>query len=304
MRSVDVLRPRWTSAAFLLYAGGLTVLGAAVWSLQFLADAYGPPGFVGWSALVLVVLAAVAALFRRAGRRVAAGVFAVGSVVAFAVFVGALENWFGWLPEDEEASLFQGFRLGLLLLELLTLTAALVALRLFRFPLLMALAAAAAWYFVTDLLSGGGNWSAVLTFLIGLAFLGLGLAVDGGERRPYGFWLHVAAGLTIGGSLLFFWHTSDSNWALIAVAGVAYVGLAAALARSSWAVLGAVGLFLAAAHFAQKWAVVVPFFGDPFERRAHPWSAPLVFAVLGFLLVVLGLPLERWRRAQPPDVRA
>lgn len=296
---MTAIEPRWSSFSYLLYAGGLTVLGAAVWALEYLAGQYGQGGFAGWSLLVLAVLAAIALAFRRQGRWIAAGVFATAAVVAFAVLLGALERWFGWLPKNG-SSPFDGFRFGLLAIELLTGLAALLAIRVFRFPLLTAVAAAVAWFFLTDLLSGGGDWSAVVTFLVGLGFLIAGVVADRGKARPYGFWLHVAAGLTIGGSLLFFWHTSDAEWWLVAVAGVAYIGLAAGLGRSSYAVLGSLGLLFAAEHFASAWggSFVVGFFGlggNGHLEGGSPWAKPLVFAGLGFLLVLLGLLVERRR---------
>ena len=36
-----VPKPTWTSASFLLYAGGLTVLGSALGALAFLSSEYG-----------------------------------------------------------------------------------------------------------------------------------------------------------------------------------------------------------------------------------------------------------------------
>src|SRR5438876_7457571 len=47
-----------------------------------------------------------------------------------------------------------------------TLFRSFVALRIFRFPLLVFIAVAALWFFVTDVLSGGGNWSATVTLVV------------------------------------------------------------------------------------------------------------------------------------------
>ena len=144
------MRVPWTSVSFLLYAGGLTILVAAVFLLSALSGDYGAVAFVGWSLLVFAAFAACAAGLRRVGRPVAAGLLALAAVAAFGILVGALEDWFGWL--DDTGSAFRGFRWGLLLLELAILVAALVALRIFRFPLLVLGAAAVGWFFVTDLL--------------------------------------------------------------------------------------------------------------------------------------------------------
>jgi hypothetical protein len=307
-----VVQPRWTSASFLLYAGGIVVLAAAGQALADLAHDYGDAAFAGWAALVFVLLAAFAVAFHGSGRWVAAGVFAVSAVVGWGVFVGALEEWFGWFPHASTP--LHGFHVAVLLLALLVLLAALAALRVFRFPLLVVVVVAATWYFVTDLISNGGNWSAVVTLLVGLFYFFVVRSVDAGPARPYAFWLHVAAGIAVGGALLTFWHESDGDWALVAIAALAYVAVAAAVRRTSYAVLGAYGLYLAAIHFASEWSDAgesagfypyLPFFllypvtqgFDYGSSGRNDWAAPLTYAFLGFLLVGLGLLLERQRAA-------
>lgn len=269
------------------------MLGATGTWFTYLAARSGDAGYAGWTLLVLVLLAAVATGFRRTAHPVTAGVFAFVAVIAFVVFVGALWTWFGWDSSSPTSSSFQGFHLAQLLLELLWLIAALVALGVFRFPLLAAQAVLAGWIVFTDLISNGGGWTAVVTLFVGLVYLAVALAVDAGPSRPYGFWLHVGAGLLIGGSLLWFWHGGSFEWTLIALAAVVYVFFSQVVGRSSWAVLGAIGLLLAAAHFALEWTHVrLPFFsGGSGAERA--WVAPLVFTCLGFVLVALGLAIRR-----------
>ena len=58
---------------------------------------------------------------------------------------------------------------------------------------------------------GAGYWSATVTLVVGLILMAVGVGVD----RIYGFWVHVVAGLTIGGALLWFSHTSTTDWVLI-----------------------------------------------------------------------------------------
>jgi hypothetical protein len=165
----------------------LTVLAAAVWLDSILSDRYAAAAFAGWAALVLACAAVCAFAFRRAVRPLLAGLFAFVSVALFAVFVGALEDWWGWLSHD---SPLHGFHWGLLLLELLTLAAALWALRRFHHPLLVLAATGVGWYFVTDVLSSGGNWSAWVSIFFGLSLLPVAFSAN----RVYGFWLHVASG--------------------------------------------------------------------------------------------------------------
>jgi hypothetical protein len=281
---MEASKPRWTTASFLLYAGGLTVLGAALGALGYLSGAYGKAAYAGWAALVLVVLYALAHAFRRRDRWVAAGVFAFASVIAWAAFVAALWSWFGWLSGGS-ASAFGHFSVARLSLELLVLAAALDDLRRFRFPFIASIVVFVGWFFVLDLVSGGGNWSAVVTLLVGLAYLAVGSA----SRKPAAFWLHLAAGMLIGGSLLYWWHSGDTEWALVAVASLVYVAIANRSKRSSWAVLATFGLLAAGTHFASDWTHDRVSFSPATVTAFRGWVPSLVFAFVGFLIVVLGL---------------
>ena len=289
---MQAIRVPWTSASFLVYTGALTVLLSTIWLDSILSDDYSSAAFAGWAALLFACALFVALAYRRAGRPLLAGLFAFVSVGLFAVFVGAVEDWWGWLSHDDP---LHGFHWSLLLLEVLTLVAALRALRVFRHPLLVLAAAGVGWYFVTDVLSSGGNWSAWVSLIYGLVLL----AVAGGTNRVYAFWLHVVSGLTIGGALLFFWHESDWNFILIGLVGLAYILFGAGRSRSSWTVLGALGLLFTTVHFVDKW------FGDvnPLnllfgfdEEPKHDWARPVGFVVLGFAYVALGMLVARRER--------
>jgi hypothetical protein len=86
------------------------------------------------------------------------------------------------------------------------------------------------------------------------------------------------------------------------------------LLRSSWVVLAAWGLLQVTTHFAERWADVrffaffpvglffFPFFG--FSSRGpsdqHTWAAPLVYAVLGLVFIVIAQLLARRRRGAIP----
>jgi hypothetical protein len=298
---VQQVRAPWTSSSFLLYAGGIAILLSMLGFLGSLAGDYGDAALTGWAALVFAVLAFLALSFRTAGRPIVAGLFSVSAVVAAAVLVGALEAWFGWLAHTDTP--FAGFHLDHFLIELVLVVAAFVALRLFHFPLLALFAVGGSWFFVTDVLSSGGDWSATVTLVIGLILMAVGVGVD----RIYGFWVHVVAGLTIGGALLWFSHSSDTDWVLIGLASLLYVSIASGLARSSYAVLGAFGLVLTTSHFIDKWFAYVPFpfFSFFFSRHydgstnPRPWATALSYAVYGLVLMLLGLWVAR--RRQPPE---
>lgn len=278
-------KPAWSTSSFLLYEGGLTVLGAAVAALGYLSPHYGRGALTGWALLVLVVLSALAHALRVRGRWVAAGVFAFASVIAWAAFVGIAWHWFGWLDSPGSFSRFSFSRLSL---EFLILVAAWGNRRRFAFPFITLITATVGWFFVLDLVSGGGTWSRVVTLLVGLAYLLAG----GTSDRPSSFWLHLVGGALIGGTLLDWWHSGDTDWALISAASLVYVAIAYTTKRSSWAVYGTIGFFAATVHF-----LFAPAGGG--VPRSVPsisgWSPSVAFACLGFWLVLLGM---RGRRAR------
>ncbi len=298
MREMDVIRPRWSAWSYLTYAGGFVLLGAATALLSYLSGQHGAGAYALFALVVFAGFAVSAWSLLQRGERVAAGVFAFTSVNLFGAFVAALYAWFGWLSVSSGP--FSGFSLARLSFVLFTLVAAIVAVRVFRFPLLMLVIVELVWFFVTDLISGGGDWSAVVTFFVGLCFLAWAVAVDGGPDRPYGMWLHIGAGLTVGGSLLWFLHHSHFEWALIVVAGLIYLKLAEILERSSWAVLGSLGILAAAAHYTTSYSHARISQAGASSGGSRGWVPALVFGLAGGLLLVAG-GLLRHRSAGRTD---
>ncbi len=308
---MSAIRVPWSSASFLVYVGGLTLFASLASLLVAQADDYGSGGFVSWALLVFLATEACALFALVNGRRVTAGLLALSAVAAWVVLLGALLDWFGWLAHTN--SPFAGFHVSHLFLELALVFAAAAALAVFRFPLLVFPLAAGTWFFVTDVLSGGSDWAAVLSILVGLMLLSLAVAVDRGSTRPYGFWLHVVAGLTIGGGLLWLFHKGDWDWILIGLVALLYIWIGDRLVRSSWVVLGAWAL-QTTAHFAAKWSaealgaffylfpfLLVDAFGNTsFGRDTHPWAAALSFAGIAVVFILIGLLLARRRRTAIP----
>ncbi len=269
-------KPIWTTSSFLLYAGGLTVLGAANAALGYLSGRYSHGAQAGWALLMLVVLYGIAHAFRRRDRWIAAGIFAFASVFAWGAFVGLCWEWFGWLKGN---SSFQHFSVARLSLELLILVAAWDDRRRFRFPLITLISAVVGWFFVIDLISSGGNWTAVVTLFVGLAYLLVGSVSD----KPSAFWLHLVGGALIGGSLIYWWHSTDGDWAGISIVSLLYVLIAYATKRSSWAVLSYIGFTGATIHYVVGNPRLLP------EQGIASWSPIVAFACLGFWFVLLGL---------------
>lgn len=282
------IHPRWATWSFLVYASGLVAIVALEGWWTYFASMWSDAGFAAAAFGLFAAGAAVAAAFRRTGHPVSAGVFAFVAVLAFFAFLGALWTWFGW-ARSSGADGFDGWHVTRLLLVLLSFVAALVALRIFRFPLLLVPAIFAGWYFVTDFVSNGGWWSALVTIAVGLFLLGAAVVVDDGPSRVYGMWLHAGAGVLVGGGLLYFFHGGDVEWTIVALLSAGYILFADAVGRASWAVLGTIGLLIASSHFALEWTHVQLFFFNAGNDTVRAWVPPLVTTCTAIVLLALGL---------------
>jgi hypothetical protein len=299
---VQAVVPRWTTPTFLVYAGGLTLFFAASLFLTYEADRHSHGVFTLITFLLVALCAALVSGTLRRGLRITAGVLAFVDVFLWAIFVGTAWDWFGWLDLNSTNGPFAGFHVGQLTWELLWIAGAAAAVRLVRHPFPLAQVVLVTWLFVTDLVSGGGTWSAVVTILIGVAYTVWGVTADTTGNRAYGFWPHLGAGLTIGGALIYLLHHGKWEWFVIALGGVGYVYLASVFRRSSWAVLGAIGIFLAAGY----WSYSLTHFGfslfgdEESGYGARPWAPSVVFLVAGAVMIALGLAVSRYRRSGEP----
>jgi len=286
-------KPVWTSSSFLLYTGGLTVLGGGLAALGYLSSRYGSGAKAAWALLVLAILYWIAHALRLRGRQIAAGIFAFASVIAWGTFIAFLFEWWGWNGVSGSLSNWSWSRLAL---WLLILAAAWDDRRRFGFPFIRLISAVVGWLFVVDLITAGGSFTAAVTLLVGIAYLLWGTI----HRTPSSFWLHLVGGLLIGGSIVYWAHNGDGQWAGVSIAAFCFVVIAYATGRSSWAVLGTIGFFAATVHYligSPTDIVGAAFSGSP-PRHVSPWAPAVAFGLLGFWLVLLGL-LGRQRTATP-----
>ena len=250
------------------YLGGFVVLGATTALLGILGDDHGDWALVGYSAL-----AAWSRSRSRTGWRSPAAPLQPASsrplaVILFATFVGSIANLLGIL--DAELGDYQA---GALIVELATIAAGLVALQRFRAPLLMLPIVVTLWFAVIDLgsLASGDTVGEVLSILVGLVLIVAGVAVDRAGREPYGFWVHLVGGLSLGGGVLALVE-SDVGWAFVGLLSLAYVAVAYLLARSSYAVLGTIGILATTTFFTfDGFSVSVPSCRSAPARSTRAW---------------------------------
>jgi hypothetical protein len=289
------IKPIWTSSTFLVYTGGLTVLGGGLGALVYLSSQYrGHGSGTAWTLLILVILYAIAHALRIRDRPIAAGIFAFASVIAWIVLVGYAFTWWGW-TKGAAAGSFHRWSWARLGFELLILLAAWDDRRRFRFPLIRLVSAIFAWLFVIDLITSGGNFTLAVTLIVGLVYLVVGAAGD----KPSGFWLHLVGGLLVGIPILVWCHTTDFDFAVIGFVSLVFVAWAQWTKRSIWAVYGTIGFFIVTVHAIVGSPTGIAegaLAGQPPDISV--WSFPLSFGLLGFWLVGLGM-LGRRRQAVP-----
>jgi hypothetical protein len=289
----DALRPRWSSANALVYIGGFVILFATAALLGILADDHGEWALVGYSALACALALGFALWLEAQGRSVAAGVLATLAVLFFGAVIGSLASVLGLLDAE-----IDNYQPASLLLEASIIGAAVVALRRFRAPLLVLPLAATLWVLVADLgsLVSWDEAGEVLSIAAGIALIVAALAVDGAGREPYGFWLHVVGGLAVGGGVLAL-VDGDVAWVFVGLLSLAYVAAAYLLGRSSYAVLGAIGILATTTYFTLDGfsflGAFLPFGSGPVEEGLDPWQVALTFVVAGLVIVVLGLVEDR-----------
>ena len=302
------IKPIWTSATFLVYTGGLTVLLGGLAALGYLSAQYGPGAKAGWALLILVILYGIAHALRLRERPIAAGIFAFASVLAWGGFVILTFRWWGWNGVDGS---FKHWSWSRELAWVLILAAAWDDRRRFAFPFIRLISAVVFAFFVVDTITSGGNFTAAVLLILGLVYLLAGSI----RNEPSAFWLHLVGGVLIGGSILYWAHTSDGDYAVITIVAFVFVLLAYATRRSSWAVLGTIGFFIATIHYVvgSPTAIAQGFFGGGSSgfcsatpgsppvcgsnpAAISPWSPALALGLLGFWLVMLGL-LGRRRTA-------
>ena len=286
------IKPIWTSASFLVYTGGLTVLGGGIGALFYLSTQYPGDGQgTAWTLLILVVLYAIAHALRLRGRPIAAGIFAFASVIAWIIFVAVLFSWWGWT--NGAFNDFGRWSWARLALELLILLAAWDDRRRFRFPFIGLVSAVVGWVFVIDVITAGGTFTQAVTLIVGLVYLVVGSI----SSKASAFWLHLVGGGLVGVPILVWCHTTDGDFAVVSFIALVFVAFAYWTSRSTWAVYATIGFFAAAVHYLvgsptgiARGAVQ----GQP--PNITTWSFPLAFGLLGFWLVLLGLLGSRRRQ--------
>ena len=113
-------------------------------------------------------------------------------------------------------------------------------------------------------------------------------------------WLHLVGGAVFGGGVLAL-VDGDAGWILVGLLSIAYVAGAHAFGRSSYAVLGAVGILATTTYFIEDGlsfvGAFVPLDVGETEGGIDPWEIAFYYVLAGLLILALGLVGDRFARS-------
>lgn len=274
------------------YVGGLLVLGAFTWLMGEAWDAAGVGAALAISVGAAVALSLLSAVLLRRGWRVPGGLVAAVVVALVPLIVYAFERVVGLWPDrelGEYGDFYDWISGGWFAMEVATVLAALLALRLVGFPFLVAPLAFVAWFASMDFTEvvfgedASDNARAGVSAAVGLVMLAAGWMLDLRRRRAHAFWLHLFGLMSIAGAFCYLGADLDSSWPWHVQCVLGAIGLVVAvmLRRRVYAVFGALG--------------IVAWLGWlSAEVFADTILFPLAVAVLGLAVMGFGIALARY----------
>ncbi len=275
------------------HLGALMVLFAGAYFLLDRWVALRPGGVLLVSLLYAVAFTTAAVLFRRRGFRLAEGVSATLVVVMVPVIAWALANLAGvWAPYDVRIPIRPpggaAWDSGRWLIpQLSTIAAALIAVRLVRYPLVVAPAAFAAWSItipLTELAFGltlGGFMVARVSLLVGTLLIAAGYVVD---RRSatgsWAFWIYLFGAIATFIGMVQTASDFPAVRHLSPLVSLAAVALSLRIGQRLFLVAGVLGLVLYLGHLA-------------FDVFAGTVLFPVALAALGLGIIVATVWMQR-----------
>jgi hypothetical protein len=288
--------PRFDLANMLWYLGTLIIMGAMSLFSTLAFSLMGSPALLltalGYATVFVLAghhLWHKRALTTPGGLLIAAAV----SMVPLAIF--SLQDMLGWWAGAAKPGNYRDFYVwikgGFIPMEVGTIIASLVALRFYRFPFILMIAAVTLWFMsmdVADWLKGIDTYASFslrqkVSMVFGLILIPVAWAVDLARKdKDYGFWLHLVGAITFWGGLSMQSSDSELSKFIYCLINLALIGFAVFLSRRVYAVFGGIGLMLYVGHLAHK------IFKDSL-------MFPFALSLLG--LGVIGLGLLYYRRS-------
>lgn len=281
----------WTH--ILYYLGGMLAIGAMTIFMNLGWERFGGYGLIGIGCSYAVVGVLLVEYFRQQQLLIPAGILATFVValtplVAYGVQVEA--GW--WQGEWQYRDYYRWVDWRWILMELTTLSVAILMLVRYRLPFTVLAVAFTLWFMSMDLapllLSDDAEWNAQwqlqakVSMVFGMFMLGLALWVDIRSRggQDFAFWLYLFGVLTFWGGLTNIDSDSELGKLVYCLVNLLMIVIGAVLVRRVFVVFGALGIAVYLGHLAN-------------EVFADSMMFPLLLTLIGFAIIAGGIYWQR-----------
>jgi hypothetical protein len=289
--------PKFDVVHLLWYAGALVVISAMG---LFSTLAFSQMGGPALTATALVY----AALFAAAGQhlwtvrnlRTPGGLSIAVAVSMAPLAVYGVQDAYGLWGQFGKPGTVHDFYVWIkgswIFMEIATIAAATIALRIYRFPFIVLLMAVALWFMSMDIVpwitgTKFGDWetSRRVSVWFGLGILVVAVIVNLRQRSgDFAFWLYLFGVLTFWGGITASSNGSNLDKALYCALNVGFLLLSVCLARRVFAVFGTIGIAIYLGDLADK------LFKDSL-------LFPFALSLIGVGIIALGLYYNRHQAA-------
>lgn len=293
--------PKFDTVHVLYYAGALIVIGAMG---LFSTAAFSALG--GWALTLTAALYAAGftqlalRLWRKPDTRTPAGLAATVAVSMTPLAIYGVQDALNlWSLGDKPGSYHDFFPLmnaSWVYMEIGTIVAGALALRVFPFPFILMIVSVALWFLSMDIalllqhgraLAWDDEWEfrRHISLGFGLAMMAIAWAIDLRTARlgDFGFWLHLFGAMTFWGALT---SGSGGDFAqfLYCLVNIALVAFAVFLNRRIYAVFGAIGVSIYLGHLA-------------YVTFSDVLAFTFALSAIGLAVIFAGIALQRRQRA-------
>lgn len=246
-------KPQFDGVHVAYYFGAVLVMLAMGTFMTLGWEAFGGGGIFLIAAIYAAALALIGKkLLRSPKTRTPGGLLITMSVAMAPLATYGLERMTGLWP-DSDPGRYRDFhvyvRSGWLWMEVATVLASVLALRLARFPFVVMPLAFALWYVSMDLaplvLGADLDWQgrAWVSAIVGFVMLVVAFIVDRRTRDDYAFWLYLFGLAAFWGGLSSMSSDSELNKLLYCLINLTLIVLSVLLERRAFTVFGGLGVF-------------------------------------------------------------
>jgi hypothetical protein len=257
-------RPRFDLAHVLWYFGALIIISAMGLFSNMAFELMGAGALLATAVIYAVGFVLLGhRLWHRNGLVTPGGLLIAAAVSMVPLAIFAIQDMSGLWGELGKPGQFRSFyhwiKGGFVPMEVGTILAALVAIRFYRFPFILFIAAVALWFMSMDLaewLKGSSaNFSErrQVSLVFGLVLIPVAWAIELRQRdQDFGFWIHLVGIATFWGGLTFQESSSELGKFLYFLINLGLIGFAVYLSRRAYAVFGGIGVMIYLGHLSGK----------------------------------------------------